>query len=797
MFALTTLVYPVLLAALCLGAGLLVDRCSGGFLPGMLLPVVGAAALIGVSQLTTYVASLAPATPYVLVAVAATGFLIGARRALGLLAALPSRLWQVALPVVAYLLALAPVLLAGRPTFSGYGVLPDSALHMIGADYLIRHGQDYANLDLRNSYGQYIQSYFATSYPSGSHTLFGGSAKLLGLPLIWALQSFCAFILATATGPAWLLARRVGLKGGVAALAALTATLPALVYGYELVASLKELTTLPMILGLGALVVLHRSWLRGGATAGIPFALVLAAGVSSLGLAFGPWAVAAVAVLAVLVLADAVAGRESPLRAAPLVAVGAVAGLVAALPTWADAAGSLQVATGIASTSNPGNLTAPLRIEQVLGTWLSGSYRHQAAAGFARVATYALVVVTVVAVLIGVVHVVRIRAWVLAGWVGLLVALWLGLTAYGTTWTDAKLLMLTSPVVVLVAWAGVSGLRATPLPLVAPLLALALVGGVIASDLVQYHGGDLAPTARYEEMASLDARYAGRGPVLFTDFDEWSVYQLRDLDIGGPDFIFPPVGLIGVARNHGDLVDLDRIKGPALTAYPLIITRRDPTASRPPAAYQLAWEGRYYQVWARTPGAPAALGHMRLSGTRPVVCSSVKRLARIAGRHRVEIVAASPVELVPVNIARALHPTWVADHPPRVGLLMTPSGSLTTTVVVPHSGQWSLWVQGEIMPRIAVSIDGRRLAELSDEVSGNAFNPDTAPPLTVTLAAGRHVLTISRGATSAAPGDGGSAILHAVFLTPAGSHELMRTVAPDRWRSLCGRPYDWIEVTRS
>ena len=795
MFALTTLVYPVLLAALCLGAGLLVDRCSGGFLPAVLLPAVGAAGLIGVSQLTTYASSLAPATPYVLVAVAIGGFIVGARRALGLLKALPTRLWPVGLPVVAYLLAMAPVLLAGRPTFSGYGVLPDSALHMIGADYLIRHGQDYANLDLRNSYGQYIHSYFATSYPSGSHTLFGGSAKLLGLPLIWALQSFCAFILATATGPAWLLARRVGLRGVGAALAAVTVTLPALVYGYELVASLKELTTLPMILTLGALVVQHRAWLRGGATAGIPFALVLAAGVSALGLAFGPWAIAAVAVLVVLVLADALTGRESPLRTAPLVAVGALVGLAAALPTWLDAGGSLQVATGIASTSNPGNLTAPLRLEQVLGTWLSGSYRHQAATGVARVATYALVVATVIAVLIGVVHVVRIRAWVLAGWAGLLVALWLGLTAYGTTWTDAKLLMLTSPVVVLLAWAGVSGLRATPLPLVAPLLGLAIVGGVIASDVLQYHGGDLAPTARYDEMASLDSRYAGHGPVLFTDFDEWSVYELRDLDIGGPDFIFPPVGLVGVARNHGDLVDLDRVKSQALTAYPLIITRRDPTASRPPAAYQLAWEGRYYQVWSRTAGAPASFGHLRLSGQRPVACSAVERVARIAGRHHVDVVVARPVERVPVDIFRALHPTWVADHPTRVGLLMTPKGSLTATVVVPHSGQWSVWVQGEIMPRIGVAVDGRRVAELGDEVSGNAFNPDTAPPPTVTLAAGAHTLAISRGATSAAPGDGGSAILHAVFLTPAGSHEVVQAVAPARWRSLCGQRYDWLEAT--
>ena len=63
---------------------------------------------------------------------------------------------------------------SGRPTFSSYMVLADSAVHMIGADYLIRHGQHFAHLDLRNSYGQFINAYYNTDYPSGADTLFGG-----------------------------------------------------------------------------------------------------------------------------------------------------------------------------------------------------------------------------------------------------------------------------------------------------------------------------------------------------------------------------------------------------------------------------------------------------------------------------------------------------------------------------------------------------------------------------------------------------------------------------------------------
>jgi hypothetical protein len=796
-FVLVTLAYPVLLAALCVGAGLLVDRISGRFLPGAVLPVVGFAALMAVSQLTTDVPSVATATPYVLVGFAAAGFVVDWSRLVGLVRALPHNAWPAVLPVVAYLAGLAPVLLAGRLTFSGYGVLPDSALHMIGADYLLRHGQEYAHLDLRNSYGQYINSYFNTSYPSGSHTLFGGTARLLDLSLIWALQPFCAFLLATSTGPAWVLARRLGLAGAWAALAALTVTVPALVYGYELVASLKEIATLPLILTLGVLVVGHERWVRGPAAGAIPFALVVAAGLSSLGVAFGPWAIAATLVVVGLIAGDALGGRRPVWRALPLVGVGVVAGLVAAWPTWADAYGSLQIAQGIASTSNPGNLTAPLHIEQVFGSWLSGSYRHRASMGPDRVITYVLIGVTLVAVLIGLVHVVRIRAWALAGWVGFLLVLWIGLSLYGTTWADAKLLMLTSPVILLLAWAGVAGLRASPLRLVAPLLGLVVAGGVIASDVAQYHGGDLASTARYAELASLDTRYAGRGPVLFTDFDEWSLYVLRDLDVGGPDFIFPPTGLADVARGHGDPVDLDRISPAAFGAYPLIITRRDPTVSRPPSAYDLAWEGAYYQVWARRPGAPTAVAHLRLSGTRPVGCPTIAPLARLAGAHQAKLVVASPIPVVAIDFQKAVHHTWLRDHPFRVGLLMSRNGHLTANVRVPYAGTWNLWIQGEVMPVIRVTIDGRHIGSLAGEVSGNSFNPDTMVPFRVPLTAGRHRLTLSRGGLSVAPGDGGSDLLHAVFFARAGARESVRAVPAQAWRSLCGRRFDWIEVTRT
>jgi hypothetical protein len=804
MFVLTALIYPAVLAALCIGAGLLVDRCSGSFLPAALLPAVGAAALIGASQLTTYVAPIAPATPVLLAVVAVAGFALERRRVRGLAQRLPAYAWGLAVPVLAYVLALAPVLFAGRPTFSSYMALTDSAIHMIGADYLLRHGQDYSHLDLHNSYGQFINAYYNTSYPSGADTLFGGSAFLLGVPLIWAYQPFNAFMLAIAAGPAWLLVRRVGLKGGWAALAALTVTVPALVYAYELIGSIKEITALPLILTLGVLVVLYPRWLRGPPGGAIPFALVAAGGISALGVGFAAWVTAAALVLLAAVISDLLAGRQSARRLVPLVGTGAITTLVFAWPTWIDLSGSLQVSRNVATTTNSGNLLTALRPVQVLGTWLWASYKLLPT-GRDRVLTYALIAITLLACVVGAVHILRRRQYSLAGWLLLMLAVWILFASYSTAWVGAKTMMLTSPAVVLTAWAGLAALRASTLRRAAPPLALALAAGVLASDAMQYHSSNLAPTARYDEMASLNARFAGKGPTLFTDFDEYALYELRDMDVGGPNFIYPPSLLTdsligntgGVDPSHGAVVDLNRVPPVDLRAYPLIVTRRDPTATRPPSAYGLIWQGSYYQVWRRRPGARAAIIHIGLSARSPAECSRVGRLAQIAGSHRALLVAASSPDLVRISPRATHHPSsWTGG---RVGLVMQGPGRLSAEFAVPHGGVWNLWLKGEIMRQVHVSVDGRPLGSVGAQLSGNSLNPNVMAPLTVALSAGRHRLSITRGGFTLAPGNGGWAILDGIFLTPDGfaGRDALQIVPAADWRSLCGHAYDWIEAVRT
>lgn len=798
MFVLTALVYPCVLTLLCTGTGLLADRASGGWLPGALVPVVGAATLIAVSQLTAYAAFAAPATPYALAAVSIAGLALGWRRLARSVRDRRRHRWPLAAGVLAYVIALAPVLAAGRPTFSSFGILNDSAFHMLGADYLMRHGQDYAGLDLTNSYGKYLHAYYATGYPSGADTLFGGSAFLLGLPLIWAFQPFNAFMLALATGPAWALARRIGLHGGWAGLAALSATVPALVYGYELVASVKEIVALSMILALGALVAAHACWLRGRAQAGIPFALALAGGVSALGVGFGVWGLAAAVVLGAIAFRDVRAGRQRAGQLLALVTCGAAVLLVAALSTWSGLSASLHAAQGIATTSGTGNLHGQLQAIQAAGTWLVGSYLETPSGGLG-VLSYLIAALTLAAAVLGAMRIVYLGEYALAGWIALTIAASLVLGAYATAWVGAKAIVLIAPIIVLLAWAGVAALRGMAwrgrwARAGAIGLTFALAGGIAVSDAMQYHAANLAPTARYDELASIDARYAGKGPTLYVNFDEYALYQLRDMDVGGVSFMYPIAG-IRLEQGHGYPVDLDRVPAAVLAQYPLIVTDRDPQASEPPSAYRLAWQGHYYEVWQRRPRTAPALAHEGLPDTRTVPCASVRRLAQIAGAGGARLVAARPPETVTVDIAHARHPAWRYTH---TGLELSRAGRLEATFALPSTGTWQVWLTGELMPAVTVSVDGHELGSIAGQLEGNPHNPETMPPLHATLSGGPHRLTIARAGAILAPGEGGWAILHEVVLTPADRPDVdtLEAVSPAQWRSLCGHRYDWIEAVR-
>ena len=67
-----------------------------------------------------------------------------------------------------FLVYAAPVVLSGEPTFGGYSVLGDTAIHFLASDQLQRDGLDLSALPA-SEYRSALEAYFvAASYPAGA-----------------------------------------------------------------------------------------------------------------------------------------------------------------------------------------------------------------------------------------------------------------------------------------------------------------------------------------------------------------------------------------------------------------------------------------------------------------------------------------------------------------------------------------------------------------------------------------------------------------------------------------------------
>src|SRR5207237_9582252 len=138
-------------------------------------------------------------------------------------------------------------------------------------------------------------------------------------------------------------------------------------------------------------------------------------------------------------------------------------------------------------------------------------------------------------------------------------------------------------------------------------------------------------------------------------------------------------------------------------------------------------------------GRPAASAHPALGDVPAARGAAIARLARGAlprAPTGAKLVAAQSPELVPIALAGASHPAGWGHE--RQGLVMSAPGSLAADLSLPRGGAWTLWLKGQIMPSLGVSIDGRALGSVAGQLDGTALVPATSRARTGRPAAGRH-----------------------------------------------------------
>jgi hypothetical protein len=576
------LVFPLLLATICLGCGLAVERCSRTPIqPPLVLPV-GFAAVVVIGLFTTLSAQTARLTLPSVLAVAALGLASSVPRALPRIDP-----WAVGSAVVVFAVFAAPVVLSGEATFAGYIKLDDTATFLALADRALEHGRSLESL-APSSYEAAL-AHNLRFYPLGSLLPLGMGSALTGQDTAWLFQPLLAFLAALLALVLYQLAALVITSRPWRATAAVLGAQAALLYGYSLWGGVKELAAAPLVALVAALTgALFPSARRGPAV--IPLAVAAAALVGVLSVGAAAW------LLPTLALAVWTLVRRGESRR-PLLLAGLAAALVIPSLTVARFFLSEGVLGSLRNSGELGNLLAPLSPLQLAGIWPTGDFRLRPDD---LTVTYVLLAVVAFAAVVGIAVALTRRAWEIGLYAASVLCAAIAFGLLGSPWLAGKAFAIASPVIVFLAVVGCSALVARGRR-VEGLVALAAVAlGVLWSNALAYKEVNLAPRAQLAELERIGDELAGTGPALMTEYQPYGVrHFLRRLDPeGASELRRRPVALRdGSTLEKGRFADLSAFRSTDVHVYRTLVLRRSPVASRPPSAYRLTWSGRYYEVW--------------------------------------------------------------------------------------------------------------------------------------------------------------------------------------------------------
>ena len=785
-------VFPLVLAVLSLGCGLVVRAMAGGSIPGTLLLPTGLAAMIVIAQLLTMSARTAQlATPAVVTVAVAGGLLVLPWRR-------PQPSWWPAAAAFGSFLAFgAPVLLSGSATWTGWIKLDDGAQWLALTDRVMVHGRSLAGLP-HSTYEVALQSTLGIGYPVAAFLPLGVGGQLLHEDMAWLISPYLAFLGAMIALAVYSLTTRLIRNPALGALAAVVAAQAATLVGYALWGGIKEVVAAAFIALIAALVP---TLLADDASprAAIPFGVATAATIGALTVGGALW------LAPILVPALWLAYRAHGSRFVGLtVAWFAGVTLVLAIPTWAITR-QYQRATAsdpsvLGGKDYLANLYRPLKFEQVLGIWPVGDFRVDPRD---LGPTYVLIAIAAIAAVLGVLFTIQRRQWQLALYVASALTGAGAVTLFGSPWVAGKALATASPALVAAAMIGGVLLLENKQPIAGLVALVAVTGGVIWSNVLQIHDVTLAPRPELAELSTIGSRFAGQGPALMTEYSPYGArHFLRDLDPeSASEYRWRLTPLLnGQGLAKGESADIDAFQTNGVLVYRTLVLRRSATASRPPSVYHRVWSGTHYEVWQRPPGdTNRIVEHLPLgTATDPAAvpkCSEIVRLADRAGPGG-HLVAVSRPPTQVLDLSAAPRPAgWVAYSGLPGTVAPDGGGTITLAFESPASRHYGLWLGGSFRDRLDVSVDG---AQVYSGRVGWAYTGLYHPVGSVALAKGPHTVVLHYHGPGISPGSGGTQFSMGPLVLGAGAApEKTEQVSRANAASLCGRRLDWVEAIRS
>ena len=467
----------------------------------------------------------------------------------------------------------------------------------------------------------------------------------------------------------------------------------------------------------------------------------------------------------------------------------------------------LRAAGGATGPEGLGNLAAPVPGWAAVGPWMTLDHRFPLDRYADPAPTYALIAIALVLAIVGFVAALRSRDRGLVA-LGLSGAIAMAfILSASSTWVQLKAFCMTAPISLALAFAGAAWLtrRAAWLRPAGLVAGLAVAAGVLYGSALQYHHTTLADYERMSDLKAINARFAGQGPALFPNFDEFAEYFLRDARASG--LVNPWQSTMTYNRTAAPglqaVRDTDEYDQRFLQRFRLIIRRRDPTDSRPPSNYALIRTTPFYEVWRREgdPRRIAAHYPLRTRGSQrrtPRLCAAIADSVRRAGPGAsIRYAVPAPITAV-VSDERTRPPAW---RPTGDDLLAGTPGRWTQGFRVRRSGEYRIFIRGSFGRRVTVSVDDRPIGSLRWRES---YPGQFSLVATVRLTRGEHALSVVRPGGNLLPGTGNDAsgqltTIGVVVAAPVGAREVVRSAAASRLAGLCrsDRRLDWIEVVRS
>jgi hypothetical protein len=407
--------------------------------------------------------------------------------------------------------------------------------------------------------------------------------------------------------------------------------------------------------------------------------------------------------------------------------------------------------------------------------------------------------VALAAAVAAVVWALRRREWALPLFVCGAFASALVLWGASTPWIAGKAFATASPAIPLAALTLSALLLRGRRPVEGVVLATVVVGGVLWSNVLQYHDAWLAPRSQLAELAPIGNRFAGDGPTLMTEYQPYGVrHFLRRLDPeGASELRVRPVPLRdGSLLPQGGYANLDDFQLDAILVYRTLVLRRSPLESRPPSSYRLVWHRRWYEVWQR-PEAPTRrlLEHLSLgTDLQPAaapICSEVLRLARLAGPNGELAAVERPDDPIVVDLSEtSVPPGWGVDS--SGDLIPAGAATVEASVSVPAAGSYGIWLGGSFRDRLEVVVDGRKVDTARNQLNWSGVY---TPLGQVELGPGTHAVALRYCRPDWHPGSGGPQFpMGPLVLSRTTADLLVRHVRPAEAHSLCGRNLDWVEA---